>query len=55
MKTQFRKELNQELADKLLLKDASVWAITKCLYKRRTTEIWSVLVALIVGIGIGKI
>jgi hypothetical protein len=39
MKTQFRKELNRDIKDRLLLKDASMWAITKHVYKRFEVEI----------------
>ena len=38
--TQLRKEINKELADKLLLKDASVWQISICLFKKLLGNIW---------------
>lgn len=51
MKTAIRKELDKELRDKLLLKDASlwrisihlwgrVWAVVSKVYKSHTTLVW---------------
>ena len=54
MATQFRKNINQDIADKLLLNEASAWAIVKHIHKNRMLTMFEcALVAGILGVVLG--
>jgi hypothetical protein len=55
MRTTLKKSIDKELESKLLLQDASLWQVTKSLYRKHTSEVWCFVCALIVGLGVGGV